>query len=393
MSDGIEKIGPGKWKARITWHDAQGKKHDTDRTIKADTKAQAVVERERIREELAGSGDEWTVEQAIAEWLPSMRSGSRQSRDTHARRFKERFGTLRLSRVPPAEVQRWLAALDVSDLTANAHRASLLALYKFSKSKGRLCGANPITQTVRRLTPRTNAEWLEELEGPVKRRALVGQELPRFFAAMLAKYPRLYPMMRCQLLLGCRWSEASALQWRDIDWETGVVTIRRCQQRDGDIGPPKGKKARDAALGPEGLAFMRGHRAAMEREGWPGHETWCFPRPITHMKRRHDMWPYSTVYEFVCDVMHDLGIDLACATHAMRHSYVTLARALESDAVDRAAAGKALRDTVGHSSERVTEGYTDRSHRKAVAASFATQLESRIAPVFGDVVQLKKRRK
>lgn len=389
MTDGLTKLSAGRWRARITWRDSRGKRHDTDRVIRAPSKAAALVERERIREELAGTGDEWTVGEAITEYLPTLRTGTRLAREVHCRRFRERFrDATKLSRVPPAGVQRWLSEIEAGDDTANNHRASILALYKWAKGKGRLVGPNPIEQTIRRHTPQTSAELLEEAEAPPKKKAMVGEELPRFFTLLQEAEPELYPMMRCMLLLGQRVSEALALQWRDIDWDTGIVAIVRTQVRNGELGPTKGKRRRTAALGPEGLAFLRGHRAAMEREGWPGSDTWCFPRPITGRPRHHDMWPYPTVGPRVRAAIKDAGLTLACSTHAMRHSHTTLARALESDA--------ALRASMGHESEAMTDVYTDDSHRAAVASSFASQLESRIgSKVFGgaDVVAIKPRRK
>lgn len=381
MADGVTKIGPGRYRARITWRDQRGKRHDTDRVIEADTKAQALTERERIREELSGAGDEWTVGEAIDAWLPTMRTGTRLAREVHARRFRELFGALRLSRVNTALVQRWIASIEADDATANNHRASMLALYKFARAQGRIHGEDPIAATVRRVSPRTSEEIMAELEAEPERRALVGEELPRFFAALLEAEPDLYPLARCQLLLGCRWSEVSALQWRDIDWDTGVITIRRAQSRNGELGPPKGKRARSAAVGPEGLAFLRGHRAAMDRAGWPGSDVWAFPRPLTGRPRHYDLWPYPTAASRIRDVLGTLGLDLACSTHALRHSHVTLARALESDA--------ALQASVGHASPELTERYTDESHRRAVAQSFASELEIRIAGgVFGGVTPI-----
>jgi integrase len=389
LSDGLTKLGAGRWRARITWRDAHGKRHDTDRTIKAPSKTAALVERERIREELAGTGDEWTIGEAVDAYLPTLRTGTRLVREVHCRRFRERFGAAtKLSRVPPAGVQRWLSEIAAGDDTANNHRASILALYKWAKGKGRLIGADPIAKTIRRHTEQTSAEMLAELEAPEPRKALIGAELPRFFAALLDAEPDLYPLMRCLLLLGGRISEALALQWRDVDWDTGIVTIRRTQVRNGELGPTKGKRRRTAALGPEGLAFLRGHRAAMERAGWPGSDTWCFPRPITKRPRHHDMWPYPSVAPRVRAALKAAGVQLECSTHAMRHSHVTLARALESDA--------ALRASVGHADPEMLETYTDESHRAAVAQSFASQLESRIGSgVFGgaDVVKIGKVRK
>jgi integrase len=388
MTDGLTKLAPGKWRARITWRDSAGKRHDTDRVIEAPSKAQALVERERIREELAGTGDEWTVGDAVDAYLPTLRTGTRLARTVHLRRFRERIGeSVKLSRVPPAGVQRWLSEISAGDDTANNHRASVLALYKWAKGKGRLIGANPIAQTIRRHTSKSSEELLAEAEAPEPRKAMVGGELPRFFGVLLEQEPELYPLMRCLLLLGGRVSEALALQWRDIDWDTGIVMIRRTQLRNGELGPTKGKRRRTAALGPEGLAFMRGHRAAMEREGWPGSDTWCFPRPITKRPRHHDMWPYPSVAPRVRRALTAAGLELECSTHAMRHSHVTLARALESDA--------ALRATVGHADPKMTETYTDESYRAAVASSFASQLESRLgSEVFGgaDVVKIDRKK-
>lgn len=375
-AEGLEKIGPGKWLARITWRDHLGKRHDTDRRIDADTIGQAITERERIREELAGVGDEWRVQEAVDAYLPTLRVGTRAQRRTQCGRFAERFGKLRLSHVRTADVQRWLSGLDMSDASANAHRAGVMAMYKFARERGRLRGDDPVAKTIPRRTPKTAEQLVAELEAPPVRKALVGDELPRFFAALLEQAPDLYPLARCQLLLGCRWSEVSALQWRDIDWDTGIITIRRAQTRDGEMGPPKGKRARASAVGPEGLAFLRGHRAAMEVAGWPGSDLWVFPRPPTQRQRLHDTWAYSTAQQKVTAILRALGLDLVTSTHAMRHSHVTLARALEADA--------ALRASVGHADEQLTERYTDESHRKAVAQSFASQLESRIGGgVFG----------
>lgn len=389
MTDGLTKLGPGRWRARITWRDSAGKRHDTDRVIRAPSKTQALVERERIREELAGTGDEWTIGEACDAYLPTLRTGTRLAREVHLRRFRARFGAaVKLSRVQPSHVQRWLTDIDAGDDTANNHRASLLALYKWAKGQGRLVGANPIVQTIRRHTAKTSAQLLEEAEAPAPKKALIGGELPAFFAQLQEAEPELYPLMRCLLLLGGRISEALALQWRDIDWDTGVVQIRRTQVRNGELGPTKGRRRRTAALGPEGLAFLRGHRAAMEREGWPGSDTWCFPRPITKRPRHHDMWPYPTVGPRVRAALKAAGLTLACSTHAMRHSHTTLARALESDA--------ALRASMGHESEEMTEAYTDESHRAAVASSFASQLESRLGgEVFGgaEVVRIERKKR
>jgi integrase len=386
---GLTRTAPGKWTARISWRDGNNKKRDTDRAFTVSTEgglrtetARAAAERERLRGELTGHGDEWTVAEAIDEWLPTMVDGTRTTREPHAKRFRKLFGKLKLSAVPTADVQRWLSELECADDTANNYRASMIALYKYAHVRGRLRGEDPIKKTLTRSTPKSRSESLAELEEPEARRALVGDELQLFFSALLERHPDMYPLVRCQFLLGCRVSEACALKWSDVDWKTGVITIRRSQGRgDAGMGPPKNKKARAAALGPQGLAFLRGHRAAMQSAGWQGHDEWAFPRPPHTHKRRFNTWSYCTVRKNVAGLLRDLGIDLACSTHAMRHSHVTAAQADLSDARGRAA-DQAMREAVGHADIHMTETYTDNSLRRRRAAKHAARLENRLGEVF-----------
>lgn len=375
-SDGLRKLGPGRWEARFTARDpATGKKSlDTTRVIHANTRAEALIERVRLQREIVGSKGEWTVAEAVEAWLPSMPTNTRNARTSQSRGFRERFGERRLSSVQPAEVQAWIAGLPVADETANQYRAAIMALYAYARNQGKLIGQNPMGQTVKRRTPKTSAELLAELEQPRPRRALIGNEVARFFAELEALDRDLVPLVRTQLLLGCRFGEVSALQWRDVDWDTGFVAIRRNQLRLGELGPPKGKRARDAVLGTEGLALLRGHRAAMERAAWPGWDVWVFPRPPNPLdRRRHDMWTYDTVRRRVREALTNAGVSLANVTHAMRHTHITVARQLEQDAL--------LRSTVGHSDARHTERYTDESHRAAVAVRFAAEFEEKLAGV------------
>jgi integrase len=384
--EGLKRLAPGKWDARITWHDAKGKKRDTNRKINVSTEGglrketeRAVVERNRLRDKLAGTGDEWTVEEALDHWLPTLPHGTRRTRNRHADLFREAFGDFKLSHVPTSDVQRLLADLKCKDNSANYHRSSFLALYKYARGKGRLKGENPIKETMRRHTAQTSAERLAEIRAGEARRALLGDEVPLFFAALHERHPDLHPLMYGQFLLGCRWAEAAALWLPHVDWKTGGVSIEQSLLRDGTLGPPKNGEARIAALGPEGLAFLRGHRAAMEAKGWPGSDLWLFPRPPLGGRRHYDAWSYTTAQRWVGKLLSDLGLGLANCTHAMRHTHVTLDRAEESDARARQAT-RDMQDAIGHADEKVTEGYTDRSVRQARATRHAAEFE-RVAKV------------
>lgn len=372
-SDGLKKLEPGKWLARITARDKDtGKKTlDTTRVILADTKLDAMRKRKALREELLGSGDEWTVDQAIDAWLPTQPPGSLSVRKTHSDRFRAKFGSRKLSLVTTPEFQRWLAELTCSDDTANGHRASIMALYKFARGQGRLVGQDTVAASVKRVSPKTSAERLAEIERPRAPSAMFGDTLGEFFATLDAHSPDVLPLMKTQFLLGCRVGEVIALQVDCVDWETGAVTIMRNCAKDGTIVVPKSQKPRIAALGPDGLAFLRGHRAAMVAAKWPGYETWLFPRPPFGTRRTRDTWVYETVRQRVKAALEAAGIELSTTTHAMRHTHVTRSRALQVDAI--------MREAVGHADARQSHRYTDVSAHAEAVVGYARHFEAQVA--------------
>jgi integrase len=380
-NDGLEPQGKGKWKARITYRDpVTGKKRDTDRVIKdAPTKADALAMRDKIKGDLErhSDGKEWTVSEALDAWLPSQPHNSQRSRKPHATRLRAAFGRKLLSDVDGSALQRFLDALPSSDKTANQYRASILSLYTFARSKGHGC---PTPTTSRRSKPLSPAEKLAALKAKRKAapKALLGEDLRLVFEKLEEREPDLYPMMRTQLLLGCRWCEVSVLQWDHIDWDTGAVLIIQSQARNGELGPPKGGNERDCALGPQGLAFMRGHRARMEQKKYPGWETWCFPRcpegkrPSAHT---NEVWHYEGVRLRVKDVIESCGVEVARVTHSLRHAFVTISAAVQSDA---------KLDFVGHSSPRINENYMGPAGKAHRAVGYAAQMEEEInGGVFG----------
>jgi integrase len=390
----VTKHSPGKYKVRITWVDAAGKRHDTERVVDANNAPQARIEREKLRLQLAGTGDEWTVREAADKWREGMRPTTARARKSHLARLVERFGDKRLSTVPTPDLQRLIATLPVSDRTASHHLDTYRGLYQWARAQGRLRGDDPTLTLVRRVTPKTDTDLLELLEAPATRKALMGDEIPRFFQLLLEQEPEVYPIMRLAILIGCRIGEATALKWSDIEWDTGLITIRRSQDEKGKLGPPKGKKIRTTALGREGLAFLRGHRAAMERLGWRGCDEWCFPRPENGRDRPHDRWPYSTVAKRVRRTLVALGIDLDTCTHLARHTHVTEARKMEAERMaSLSAPSKELRDGIGHADAKTTEVYTDESVRRVAAVGFASQLEGRIGGALGgaEVVDIANR--
>lgn len=378
-SDGLTYVGIEdgklKYKARLVKRAGGKKIIDTERMILAENKADALNQRDDelarlVAEKQAGaSGAPWTVNETLDSLIPKLRRGTLNSYGSHAKKIRAQFGEKLLRQVRPDEVQRFLNALTVSEGTANSVRDVFARIYKHAKDEGRWLGQNPIlTETHRRVTYKTEEQLLAEADQMPANRALIGDELDRFLATLQSDRPDLYAMCLLQLILGCRFSEVSALEWRKVDFATsqgGCTVIVSQGQYKGAIGTTKGKKPRMSAIGPVGRQLLLEHRQLMSLHQWPGWERLVFPRPVTGHKRTHDMWPYNTVLGAVSRIMAKLELRTPSKTHAMRHSMISAAQTEKNDTL--------LRKLVGHSSEELTHRYT--SVDGAQVIDFATRVE------------------
>jgi integrase len=362
ITKGIQKTSPGRWRLRITYRE-NDKLIDTSITVDADTKLEAARKRgEIVAERRAAASGAWTVGEAARLYLESIeRTGTRVTRKAQLKHITARFGHLPLRSVKPEDVQRFLAELPAGDTYTLNVRAAFQMVYDYAKRHGRWSGGTPIDDTIPRRRKKTVKEMLQEAEGEQPRRALIGDELERFRASLRRLHPELYPVLETQLGLGCRFSEVSALKWADIDLDTGVVIIRRAQYR-GVLGPTKGNAVRYAALGPEALALLR---------TLPRVSEWVFPRPAlrgTRHRQSHPFWVYATVRLAVGEAFREAGITVKSRTHALRHTFVSEARAAGQDDL--------LRRLVGHQSEEMTERYTAMTAGQlAQIAKFAARVE------------------
>jgi integrase len=71
------------------------------------------------------------------------------------------------------------------------------------------------------------------------------------------------PLLRTAVYTGLRLGELLGLQWQDVDFETGVLHVRRQWTLTGDLTEPKTKKGvRRVPLGGDMVAFLRLHKLA-----------------------------------------------------------------------------------------------------------------------------------
>lgn len=417
---GLTKIGPHKYLSRYAPVDPRtGKQLDKTRTHKAAGDREARKKHEDFCAEVDKKlerGDEWTLAQACEHMLGKLTYGSRRVLSVHTRRLcEDGRGERRLSEISTREWQRVIAELPerytrkrkgvcevMSVDTANHHRATLWKVYVTAQAAGRLVGDNTARGVAKLKVDRDEGALLQAAEtGKPKHKALLGAALPTVMAALLRLFPHcFYPLYRMQLLLGSRFGEVSALQWRDIDFNTGCVTLRR-QQLSPEKGIPgtiiapiktKKRPVRYAYLGAEGIAFARAHKATMERLRWPGHELWCFPRrpyekgpPLAPLRVASggtlpgNLWSRSWSTECLHRAYEELGdARPTTATHTFRHTHASLTEQYTSDAMERSV----QLQMAGHG-ERSRKAYVDPSVYESTATRLAERLDQDLAGVVG----------
>lgn len=371
--DGLTQIGTRNgrklWRARIYWIDQRtGKDRERVVTFEAASKHLASLERARHAEAARTGTDPRAKERrrfsvVADEWFSTIETpGSRISWSSHLRKLKARFGDWWLDAFKRQELQAYLDSLDLGAGTVNSIRDVLRHIFRYAARRG-YCESNPAAETERRSTRASRSDVLED----APRRALTEAEAVALLAWFRDQAPAFYTIAATQFVLGCRFSEVSALEWQDVDMQTGIVDIRRAQVR-GAVGPTKGRYARKAALGPDGLALLTEHRRVMEREEWPGWDRIVFPRPPTTRRKHSHHWSISTAWSWYSRGLDAIGLDLPVATHLARHTAINIAVAFVS--------ARLLRAVAGHKSEAMQARYLAQDEAEII--DLGTKISSKL---------------
>jgi integrase len=104
---------------------------------------------------------------------------------------------------------------------------------------------------------RQDQQQVEEIE------VFTPDELTRLLATTEAQYPDHYPFILCLARTGMRLGEAMALQWRDIDWTSRVILVRRSIRR-GTTKVPKNGKSRRVDMSQQLAAVLQGWKSLQE---------------------------------------------------------------------------------------------------------------------------------
>ena len=124
--------------------------------------------------------------------------------------FEKSFGKRLVSEITSGEIDDWLRGLDVSPVTRNNSRRILVTAFSFAASRN-YCVDNPAAKTAK----------AKEIEGTVG--ILTVTETARLLEAADAE---LVPFIAIGAFAGLRRAELERLDWSEIDFESGLITVQ-----------------------------------------------------------------------------------------------------------------------------------------------------------------------
>jgi integrase len=203
--------------------------------------------------------DDW-----LAEHRPRLEDGTYDDYERHGRlRLKPYFGAKRLDAITPKDVRRYVAALVASEkLKAKTINNSIIALrvcLEHAKEDG-LIAKNPAAST---------PGGRERIKLPEEHREmdyLRRSEVPLYLEACDDVYR---PLAETLIATGLRISEALALTWRDVEFDTGTLRVLRSRKKGAVDGSTKGDRPRYVDFGPR-LAQVLADLKARQSEQFVG---------------------------------------------------------------------------------------------------------------------------
>ncbi len=300
----------GQWHGRITVgvrdDGKPDRRHVRGRSEREVRRKARDIEKARDEGQLGKPGQGWTVEQWLTHWVENIASAAVRPTTLASYRFAidkhlvPRIGAHRLNRLAPEHLEKvYVRMLEAGSAPATAHQAHRTVRTALNEAvrRGHLRRNPAVLAKPPRIT-----EWeVEPLSLDEVRRVLDAAGRHRNSARWAIA-----------LALGLRQGEALALQWPDVDLDTGRMAVRRTLQRprwahgcDGTCGKRRGScpqrrnenaltsetKSRAGrrviGLPPPLVDLLRKHQAEQEREREAAAQlwqdgAWIFTSPTGH---------------------------------------------------------------------------------------------------------------
>lgn len=336
----------GKWVAQLSVPDpVRGRLRRVSRV--AGTQREALKILQKLREEhergVLAHGRPPTLAQFLHQWLegrrPSLRPRTWAGYESIVRvRIVPALGRLPLDKVTPPVLQAFTSQLLAQGLSAqsvqNTHR--LLHRAFADAVKWGLLGRNPCDLVD---PPRVNRP---------QPRAFTATEVAQLLAACADD--SLGPLVTVAVLTGLRQGELLALQWSDIDWERGELSVVRSLQRVRGQGlvvvPPKtATSRRRVPLPPLALEALRVQRRRQLEQRLAAGPAWADGDWVFTTSLGAPLDPAETTRRFQA-LLARVGLRRV-RFHDLRHTVATL---LLTDGVHP----KVVASLLGHSTIQIT---------------------------------------
>lgn len=351
-SGSIRQRPDGRWEGRYSYVDELGVTRR--RSVYADKQSACrKLLTEAIRAVDNGthkvSKEHYTVESWITTWLEAYSRGWKPRTVADYRSKAERYivpslGSVQLSALTPLIVQRFCNRLSdgyagqkpLSPKSVRNIHGVLHSALKQAVSDGVLAG-NPADNT--KLPP------LQK----VQLRPLMDDDVARFMAACEShKYGRLYII---DLFTGLRQSELLGLQWGDIDFGAGVITVQRQLQKvRGErryiFLETKSRKQRQVPISPSIIALFRTQQAQQAALQLAAGSLWDNPRNLVFTNELGEHLAHSTIQNRFRMLVRSIGLE-GVRFHDLRHSCAILA-------LQSGCSIKATQELMGHYSSSFT---------------------------------------
>jgi len=353
-----------------------GRKREVDRVLKGVTAREAA----RIRANLVADerersrSDRVRVTDFARSWIESKAATvSAVTADRYAEALENHilpaFGERYCEALRPLDVQRWVNA----QLRDKAYRVTTVRGW-FSVLRTIMADAVYQLDLPRDPTKRISFPEAGEPEGE---NAITPDKLQALLAAFKEKAPQHYGLVAVQAFTGLRFAHASALKWEDVDYEAGVIHVRRRQVR-GEVGPVSRRKRapRKYPLAPELAEILRWHRRYLFETQAPGlEEGWVFPSSTGTLRASSSV---QKAWRVCCEAA---GITGRFTPHGLRRTFNDLARRAGVDAV-------VTKSLTGHVTERMREHYSTvgLDEKRAAVAGVGRLITGRSERSSGDQV-------
>lgn len=366
---GVTRLENAKFEIRVKIINPKtGKEKDIKRVIEAANPSAAAAMREELRTE--ATSDPLSMQERVrladyaTSWLntklgslkPSTADRYASTLDLH---ILPMLGDYFVDAIEPADIRVWLDKQKGKPATVNGRLRVLKTLLADAAFELAL--------------PRNPAERIPALR--MKRdeddpNRLQADELAKVLAVFEETEPEWYPLVLLIAVTGMRFGEATALKWKDIDEQAGLIHVRRSQWKTVVTDTKTGSR-RTVPLPTVLSKTIRKHRQRLLKRQAPGLSSgWVF------VNRKGRLYSTTALQKPIERVMRKVEITRRQTTHGFRRTFNNLVRQFTTGEVVRAMTGHVTEAMTMHYSHVETE--EKRTAVDLVLASMAPKVEGQV---------------